>query len=134
MTDHPIHDLDDDVHQRVRLGILAALTGVTRADFTYLKRELALTDGNLGRHLEVLGDAGLVKLSREATPSRPRTWVTITAKGKKALRKEVTALRRIMSQIEASETASGDSSLSGGQTGQPDLERGHSPNGRPAQA
>ena len=25
MTDHPIHELDDDVHQRVRLGILASL-------------------------------------------------------------------------------------------------------------
>ena len=64
MTDHPIHDLDDDVHQRVRLGILAALIGLTRADFAHLKRELALTDGNLGRHLDVLGSAGL----REAHP------------------------------------------------------------------
>lgn len=45
MTEHPIHELDDDVHQRVRLGILAALTGLARADFAHLKRELALTDG-----------------------------------------------------------------------------------------
>jgi len=109
---HPIHDLDDDVHQRVRLGILAALTGLTRADFSHLKRELALTDGNLGRHLEVLGEAGLVKLTREATDGRPRTWVAITAGGKKALRKEINALRRILSQIEAA-----DSDASDGATG-----------------
>ena len=101
MTDHPIHDLDDDVHQRVRLGILAALIGATRADFAHLKRELALTDGNLGRHLEVLTAAGFVKLTRDTTGSRPRTWVAITPSGKKALRKEVAALRRIMSRIEA---------------------------------
>ena len=100
MTDHPIHDLDDDVHQRVRLGILAALSGLTRADFTHLKRELSLTDGNLGRHLEVLGDAGFVKLTRESTRGRPRTWVAITPKGRKALRREVDALRKIMAQIE----------------------------------
>ncbi len=100
MTEHPIHDLDDDVHQRVRLGILAALIGLTRADFAHLKRELALTDGNLGRHLEVLREAGFVKLARETTGSRPRTWVSITASGKKALRKEVDALRKIMSQID----------------------------------
>ena len=100
MTDHPIHDLDDDVHQRVRLGILASLSGLTRADFAHLKRELALTDGNLGRHLEVLGEAGFVKLTREATGGRPRTWVAITPKGRKALRKEVDALRQIMAQIE----------------------------------
>lgn len=114
MTEHPIHDLDDDVHQRVRLGILAALIGVTRADFAYLKRELALTDGNLGRHLEVLGEAGFVKLTRETTGSRPRTWVSITASGKKALRKEVTALRKIMSHIDRAESTNpGDSSPTG---------------------
>ena len=53
MSEHPIHDLDDDVHQRVRLGILATLSGMSRADFAHLKRELGVTDGNLGRHLEV---------------------------------------------------------------------------------
>jgi len=100
VTDHPIHDLDDDIHQRVRLGILAALMGLTRADFAHLKRELALTDGNLGRHLEVLKEAGFVELTREATGNRPRTWASITANGKKALRKEVNALRKIMAQID----------------------------------
>jgi len=111
VTDHPIHDLDDDIHQRVRLGILAALMGLTRADFAHLKRELALTDGNLGRHLEVLKAAGFVKLNREATGNRPRTWVSITANGKKALRKEVNALRKIMAQIDnADSTHTQDSS------------------------
>ena len=37
MSEHPIHRLDDEVHQRVRLGILATLSGLARADFTYLK-------------------------------------------------------------------------------------------------
>lgn len=107
MTEHPIHDLDDDVHQRVRLGILAALTGLTRADVAHLRRELALTDGNLGRHLEVLGDSGFVKLTRDTAQARARTWVSITAKGKKALRKELDALRKIMSQVEDAEARAG---------------------------
>ena len=44
----------------------------------------------------MLGDAGFVKLTREAVGSRPRTWVSITPSGRKALRKEVNAkkLRR----------------------------------------
>ncbi|MDX6231178.1 MAG: hypothetical protein QOH68_126 [Nocardioidaceae bacterium] len=126
MTDHPIHDLDDDVHQRVRLGILAALIGLTRADFAHLKRELAVTDGNLGRHLEVLGQAGLVKLTREATGSRPRTWVSITPRGKKALRKEIDALRKIVSQIEGADSHGRDDSLPATEVGQPHA-------GRPAQ-
>ena len=112
MTDHPIHELDDDVHQRVRLGILAALTGLTRADFAHLKRELALTDGNLGRHLEVLREAGFVKLTRDAADGRPRTWVSITAGGRKALRKEVNALRKIMSQIDGADSDDREDPLS----------------------
>jgi len=44
-----------------------------RADFAHLKGELALTDGNRGRHLEVLGDAGFVRLTMDTAQSRPRT-------------------------------------------------------------
>jgi hypothetical protein len=43
---HPLQRLDDTVHQRVRLGILAVLAEADRADFTYLRRVL-LTDGIL---------------------------------------------------------------------------------------
>ena len=45
-----------------------------------------------------------MKLPREATGGRPRTWVAITPKGRKALRKEVEALRQIMAQIETGKT------------------------------
>lgn len=103
MSEHPIHDLDDDVHQRVRLGILATLSGVARADFAHLKRELGVTDGNLGRHLEVLSQAGLVKLNRDTSGNRPRTWVSVTPRGRKALRKQIAALREIMAQVEAAD-------------------------------
>ena len=106
MSEHPIHELDDDVHQRVRLGILASLVVLARADFAHLKRELAVTDGNLGRHLEVLEDAGLVRLTREPEGQRQRTWVSITPQGRKALKRELAALRRIMAQVDESQEAS----------------------------
>ena len=125
MNEHPIHDLDDDVHQRVRLGILAALTGLARADFAHLKRELALTDGNLGRHLEVLSEAGFVKLTRETAEGRPRTWVAITARGKMALRKEINALRKILSQVEAAESDDTDASSSTTRDSRQDRDRAH---------
>lgn len=118
MSDHPIHDLDDEVHQRVRLGILAALIGLTKADFAFLKQELALTDGNLGRHLEVLEAAGFVKLTREPASGRRRTWVSITTGGKKALRKEIAALRKIMSHIDDAESATSSDPSSVGELGE----------------
>ena len=101
MNRHPIHDLDDDVHQRVRLGILAALHGLARADVNHLKTTLELTDGNLGRHLQALEQAGLVNQTRTTGAGRPRTWVKITAKGKRALREEVQTLQRLLGSIES---------------------------------
>ena len=101
MTDvlHPATSLDDTVHQRARLGILAILSEVTEADVTSLKRELGLTDGNLGRHLQVLADAGLVSMERTIVGSRVRTQVRATKAGAQALRDEVTALRALIKRV-----------------------------------
>ena len=100
MNQHPIHRLDDDVHQRVRLGILAVLSSVARADFAHLKSTLEVTDGNLGRHLQVLEEAGLVSLEKSADAGRARTWVTVTRKGRAALRRETQALGDLIAEIE----------------------------------
>ena len=43
---HPLSRLDETVHQRARLGILAILAETRDADFTYLKQALQLTDGD----------------------------------------------------------------------------------------
>ena len=97
---HPIHRLDDAVHQRVRLGILAACVGVAKVDFAYLKQTLDLTDGNLGRHLETLEQAGLIIVDRARRTGRPRTWIRISAKGRKALRSEIAALRELVALVD----------------------------------
>ena len=54
---HPALQLDDVVHQRVRLGILAVLAEAKRADFGFLRDALDLSDGNLSRHIQVLEEA-----------------------------------------------------------------------------
>jgi len=97
---YPLERLDDDVHQRVRLGILALLSNVTRADFTRLREALATTDGNLGRHLRVLEEADLIKISKVIEGRRPRTWVQISKKGRSALRSEIDALKEIVAIVE----------------------------------
>jgi DNA-binding MarR family transcriptional regulator len=97
---YPLERLDDDVHQRVRLGILALLSNVTRADFTRLKEALATTDGNLGRHLRVLEEAKLVEITKVIEGRRPRTWVKITKEGRSALHSEIEALKEIVSMVE----------------------------------
>jgi DNA-binding MarR family transcriptional regulator len=96
---HPALQLDDTVHQRVRLGILAVLTEASRADFSYLRDALELTDGNLSRHIAVLEQAGLVKVEKGFEGKRPRTWVQATRAGRKALDAEMRALRELIARV-----------------------------------
>lgn len=96
---HPTSGLDDTVHQRARLGILAILCEVAEADVPALKAELGLTDGNLGRHLQVLADAGLITTERQLVGSRPRTTVRATKEGARAFRQEVAALRALLRRV-----------------------------------
>jgi DNA-binding MarR family transcriptional regulator len=99
VTTHPVQRLDDTVHQRVRLGILAVLSEASRADFGYLREALELTDGNLSRHLAVLEQAGLVKVRKTLEGKRTRTWVQATRAGRKALEAEVAALRELIARV-----------------------------------
>ncbi len=98
---HPSLRLDDTIHQRVRLGILAILNEAKRADFSYLRQTLELTDGNLSRHLQVLEEAGLVRIDKTFEGKRPRTWVSTTARGRQAFAEEVAALRALIERVES---------------------------------
>lgn len=102
---HPALRLDDTVHQRVRLGILAVLSEASRADFGYLRDSLALTDGNLSRHIAVLEEAGLVKVKKGFEGKRPRTWVQSTRRGRAALEAEMTALRELIARVDGGSPA-----------------------------
>jgi DNA-binding MarR family transcriptional regulator len=96
---HPVNDLDDTIHQRVRLGILAVLSELRRADFNYLRTTLGLTDGNLSRHLSVLEDAGHVTIEKTFEGKRPRTWVAATKRGRAALGAEIDALTALIARV-----------------------------------
>jgi DNA-binding MarR family transcriptional regulator len=96
---HPTTELDDVVHQRTRLGVLAVLREVDRAEFSYVRQALDLTDGNLSRHLKVLADAGLIDLHKGYAGNRPRTWISLTKLGAKALDAELKALRELVRRL-----------------------------------
>lgn len=97
---HPTTDLDEVVHQRARLGILAILTEANEVDFGYLRQTLELTDGNLSGHLQVLERAGLITLTKGYEGKRPRTWVHITKRGRDAFQAELAALQQLVRHFE----------------------------------
>jgi DNA-binding transcriptional ArsR family regulator len=86
---------------RPRSGVRVRRAG--RADFSYLKRSLSLTDGNLGRHLSVLENAGLIEIRKGYEGRRARTWAVITRSGRRALRRELHAMRALLRRFDASD-------------------------------
>lgn len=100
---HPTLQLDNMVHQRVRLGILSVLDEADEADFAYLRGALGLTDGNLSRNLQVLEEAGYVKIDKRFEGRRPRTWVLATREGRRAFAAEVRSLRELLARVDVAE-------------------------------
>jgi DNA-binding MarR family transcriptional regulator len=76
--------LDDAIHGRLRLGIMAYLADAEAADFNELKAVLEATQGNLSIHLRKLEDAGYVGIVKSFQGRKPLTRVHITPAGRKA--------------------------------------------------
>jgi DNA-binding MarR family transcriptional regulator len=96
--------LDRVLHEKARLGIMTSL--VTRPGglvFGELKELCALTDGNLSRHLDVLADAGMVKVWKGYEGRRPQTLVRITAAGRKRFLAYLAELERVLRDAQARE-------------------------------
>lgn len=82
--DFDIGRIDDVIHGRVRLGIMAALSAVESADFGTLKARLQTTDGNLSVHLRKLEEAGFVAVTKRFVGRKPLTEASMTEVGRKA--------------------------------------------------
>lgn len=91
--------LDELIHQPVRLRVMATLVaagGRRRLDFTFLRDQLELTDGNLGAHLRKLEDADYVEVIKTFVGRKPRTYVRATAAGRRAFASHVSALEAVL--------------------------------------
>lgn len=94
-------ELNDIIHQPVRLRIMAALVALepgNEVDFTYLRDLLEVTDGNLGAHLRKLEEAGYIAVNKTFVDRKPRTYVAATAEGRKVFWEHVAALEAILKQ------------------------------------
>ncbi len=91
--------LSDAVHQRSRLAILAALHELSRADFRLLQKTTGLTEGNLGRHIQVLESAGLVLVAKGYSGRKPQTLIEITKEGIMAFEEEVRVLQNLVTEV-----------------------------------
>src|SRR3954453_16773179 len=86
-------DLDEIIHQPLRLKIMAALNalpaGAAGLEFSRLKKLTGATDGNLGAHIETLARAGYVAVEKAFPGKKPRTTLWATAPGRVAFARHV---------------------------------------------
>ena len=87
MSDGPSHDyraLDDTIHGRVRLAVMAFLSGAGSAEFGTLKTRTGVSDGNLSTHLRKLEEAGFVAVEKRFEDRKPLTVLHLTDAGREA--------------------------------------------------
>ncbi len=94
-----IKDLDRLFDNRIRLGIMSALSVNDSVDFNYLKDLLEITDGNLASNIKALEKADYIKVEKIFIGKKPNTRYIITSLGKIALRKHVEALEKILKEL-----------------------------------
>lgn len=76
--------IDDLIHGRVRLAIMAYLSSAEAADFATLREKTGVTDGNLSTHLTKLEQGGYVRLEKQFRDKRPLTTAHLTEEGRAA--------------------------------------------------
>ena len=92
-------ELDDIIHQPLRLKIMAALNPLPAGlEFARLKKLTGATDGNLGAHIETLARAGYVEVQKRFADRRPRTTVKATPLGRKEFAAHVAFLRAVIGE------------------------------------
>ena len=91
-----IGKIDDVIHGRMRLGIMAYLADAEAADFTELKNLLDATQGNLSIHLRKLEDAGYISIEKSFFNRKPLTRARITDAGRKAFAAYLEAIAKLI--------------------------------------
>ena len=81
----PPSELDQLIHERLRLGIICALAVQESLTFTELRDVLQTTDGNLSVQARRLEEAGYVSCAKRFRGRKPQSSYKLTARGRSAL-------------------------------------------------
>jgi DNA-binding HxlR family transcriptional regulator len=77
--------LDRLIHERLRLGILSALSVNKTLTFNELKKLLDASDGNLSVHARKLEEAAYISCQKSFDGRVPKTQYKLTVAGRRAL-------------------------------------------------
>lgn len=91
-------EFDELILSKTRLGIISALLGGDKLEFTYLRKSLNLSDGNLSVQIRKLEEAGYIKVEKVFIARKPKTFCKITGKGQKAILNLISKLEDMVNQ------------------------------------
>ncbi|HJV21028.1 MAG TPA: transcriptional regulator [Sediminibacterium sp.] len=91
-----IDNINKAFESRVRLGIMSILMVNDSIDFSTLKEQLQITDGNLASHLAALEKLEYLLVSKQFIGKKPNTTYAATKIGRKAFSEHLNALERLI--------------------------------------
>jgi len=83
-TDFDYRGIDEVIHGRVRLAIMAYLSGAGSASFGELKDQARVNDGNLSVHLQKLEESGYIEVEKRFVGRKPQTLCRLSRAGREA--------------------------------------------------
>lgn len=89
-------NLDPVIHAPARLQIVSLLAAATEAEFAFVRDSLEISDSVLSKHAAALEKAGYVEIRKGYVGKRPRTWLRLSAQGRRAFTAYVDALQQIV--------------------------------------
>ncbi len=105
MSDFDYKAIDDVIHGRLRLAVMAFLMTARAADFSELMKVTGATDGNLSAQLKVLESHAYVQLERGYIGARPNLRVVLTQAGQHALSAYIAKITALIQESTPDETA-----------------------------
>lgn len=90
-------ELDNLIHERMRLGIISALAANESLTFSELKELLKTTDGNISVHARKLEEAEYIACKKSFAGRIPKTEYCLTEFGRRALEQYLNHMEALIS-------------------------------------
>ena len=89
---------DPILHQAIRSKLISLLIANEELPFKALKEALEVTDGNLSSHLSKLEKEQYISIEKSFEGKRPKTVVSISAKGREAFVNYIETLKKFIEE------------------------------------
>ena len=99
--------LDPLIHAPLRLRLVAMLAAVDAAEFATVRDALEVSDSVLSKQVSALVDAGYARNAKSVLDGRRTTWLSLTDRGRAALRAHTRALRELLSGLDLPDSPDG---------------------------